>query len=240
MMSLAKIGAETDALQRLVKYIEDTTLTGTDAWSCFSSPRTEHVYDKNKPPITFTLDERKALKSLKKQVVERLEHKNRRACAYCKRPVGNYGYGWNIEHVYPKSTFPQSTFSLNNLTIGCIDCNQWKAARVDKKTLDQGLTIIEPVATNFRYGDHINLVHIATEDICFIKYRPTSKAGTQTYTKLQFAEIERSTIIDSVNDDLAALHRRMNDVLARAQNRDSQTELATLLSRLKSNIYRLG
>ncbi|KWA78305.1 hypothetical protein WL30_02675 [Burkholderia ubonensis] len=240
MMSLAKTDIEKDTLRRLLHYVDDETLTGTSAWTCFSSPRAEHVYDEDEPPITFTTDERNSLKSLKKRVVERLERRNRRACAYCKRPVGNYGYGWNIEHVYPKASFPASTFSLQNLTIGCVDCNQWKAARVDKKTLAEGLTIIEPVANGFRYGDHINLVHIATEDICFIKYRPTSKAGKQTYEKLQFTDIERSTIIDSVNDDLAALHRRMNDLLASAQSGDSHTELVALLGQLKSNIYRLG
>ncbi|MBX3911370.1 HNH endonuclease [Burkholderia cepacia] len=239
-MSLAKTEIEKNTLRRLVKYIDDKTLTGTNAWSCFSKPHTEHIYDEDKPAITFTLDEKNAFKSLKKQVIENLERKNRRACAYCKRAVGNYGYGWNIEHVYPKSSFPNRTFSLENLTIGCIDCNQWKAARVDKKTPTEGLTIIEPIATGFRYGDHINLVHIATEDICFIKYRPTSEAGKHTYEKLQFTEIERSTIIDSVNDDFASLHRRLNGLLAKVQKDDSQTELAELIIRLKSSIYSLG
>ncbi|ANH75543.1 hypothetical protein ACS15_4415 [Ralstonia insidiosa] len=105
--------------------------------------------------------------------------------------------------------------------------------------LAQGLTIIEPVANGFRYGDHINLVHIATEDICLVKYRPISAEGTQTYAKLQFEDIERSTIMDSVNDDLAALHRRMNDLLAKVQSDDSQKDVARLLGKLKSKIYRV-
>ncbi|MBU9172469.1 HNH endonuclease [Burkholderia gladioli] len=240
MMSLAKTDVEKGTLRRLLRYVANDTLTGTGAWTCFSSPRAKHVYDEDQPPITFTADEIKGLKSLKKRVVEKLELKHHRACAYCRRPVGHYGYGWHIEHVYPKADFPQRTFSLPNLTIGCVDCNQWKAARVDRTTLAQGLTIIEPVANGFRYGNHINLVHIATEDVCLVKYRPVSEAGRQTYAKLQFADIERSTIIDSVNDDLAALHRRMNDLLAKAQSDDSQSELVELLGKLKSKIYRLG
>ncbi|MDB0529624.1 HNH endonuclease [Ralstonia solanacearum] len=240
MMSLAKTDIERGTLRRLLRYVADETLTGTKAWTCFSSPSAAYTYDEEQPPITFTADETKGLKSLKKRVVERLELKYHRACAYCRRPVGNYGYGWHIEHVYPKADFPKDAFSLQNLTIGCVDCNRWKAARVDRATLDQGLTIIEPVAEGFRYGSHINLVHIATEDICLVKYRPISEEGKQTYAKLQFADIERSTIIDSVNDDLAALHRRMNDLLAKVQGDDSQSDLALLFGKLKSKIYRIG
>ncbi|OIT12641.1 hypothetical protein BL243_23120 [Ralstonia solanacearum] len=239
MMSVAETDIEKGTLRRLLRYAANETLTGTNAWSCFSSPCETYAYDKKQPPITFTADEVSALKSLKKRVVEVLERKYHRACAYCRRPVGHYGYGWHIEHVYPKSSYPQHTFSLRNLTIGCIDCNRWKAARVDRTTLIQGLTIVEPVAKGFRYGDHINLVHIATEDICLVKYRPLSEAGKKTYEKLQFADIERSAIIDSVNDDLAALHRRMNDLLAKVQSDDSQKDLARLLGRLKSKIYRV-
>ena len=240
MMSLATIGIEKATLRRLLRYVANGTLTGTQAWTCFSSRRATYTYDEDQPPITFTADELNGLKSLKKRIVEKLELKHHRACAYCKRPVGHYGYGWHIEHVYPKAGFPERTFSLRNLTIGCVDCNQWKAARVDRNTPTQGLTIIEPVTNGFRYGNHINLVHIATEDVCLVKYRPVSEAGQRTYEKLQFADIERSTIIDSVNDDLAALHRRMNDLLAKAQSDDSQSELAALLGKLKSNIYSLG
>ena len=73
-----------------------------------------------------------------------------------------------------------------------------------------------------------------------MKYRPTSETGRATYNKLQFADIERSTIIDSVNDDLAALHRRMNDALAKVQTSDSESELGALLCTLRSRIYGLG
>ncbi|MFS8977576.1 hypothetical protein PO002_24205 [Cupriavidus necator] len=240
MISLAKTDAEKDALRKLLGYIANRTLTGTQAWTCFSSPKPEHLFNKKKLSLTFTKDEIDAFKSIKKKCVGKLELKHSRACAYCRRAVGRYGFGWHIEHVYPKASFPAQTFSLGNLTIGCVDCNLWKAARVDKWTLAQGIRIIEPIADGFRYGDHLNLVHLATEDICFVKYNPTSNPGTETYEKLQFADIERSTIIDSVNGELAALHRRMNDILADAQGDDSKTELVALLGKLKSSIYRLG
>ena len=240
MMTLATTEVEKAALRRLSQLAVNGPLTGTTAWRCFSSPVARYRYDENQPPVVFNANELAALKSLKKRIVDHLEFKARRACAYCKRPVGHYGYGWHIEHVYPKASYPERTFALGNLTIGCTDCNQWKAARVDRGTLTGGLTIIDPVANGFRYGDHINLVHLATEEICFVKYRPTSETGRATYNKLQFADIERSTIIDSVNDDLAALHRRMNDALANVQASDSESELGALLCTLRSRIYRLG
>ncbi|WP_081659383.1 MULTISPECIES: HNH endonuclease [Ralstonia] len=91
-----------------------------------------------------TSDEIEGLKSLKKRVVERLERKHHRACAYCRRPVGHYGYGWNIEHVYPKASFPEDTFSLRNFTIACVDCNRWKAARGDHQCLPKDSPLSNP------------------------------------------------------------------------------------------------
>ncbi|MHA6160175.1 HNH endonuclease [Pseudomonas sichuanensis] len=238
MKSLAVGAVEKKAIQRLINLVANNSLDATKAWTCFSSPRAALLDKDQKPLQQFSKLEQDAYTALKKRVVQRLENTCSRACAYCRRPVGNYGYGWHIEHVYPKASFPEQAFDLSNLAIGCVDCNKWKAARVDRETgKTRALQIINPCADRFRYGQHLRLLHVATESFAFVKYMPLTPPGTQTYDLLEFAMIERSTIIDSINQDLAALHRKINDFVASADGVEQKSEMSDLLLRLKQNIY---
>ncbi|RKP52130.1 HNH endonuclease [Trinickia fusca] len=239
MKSLAKSAAESGALKKLSGLVTAGNLTGTEAWTCFSAAKTKQVFRKGTLVVEFTAKQVEAMKGLKQRLVPELMQRSRRACAYCRRPVGRYGFAWHIEHVYPKADFDDKTFDLSNLTVGCADCNRWKGSRVDKKTKTNGLSIINPVANGFRYSDSLSLVHLTTEEVCFVKYTPRDAAGTSTYKALQFEEIERSTIVDSMNPSLADLHRRINDVLLDRADNPAHAELVTLLGKLKSNIYRL-
>ncbi|MDT3498329.1 HNH endonuclease, partial [Bacillus toyonensis] len=51
-------------------------------------------------------------------------------CAYCESKILHIDYG-DIEHIIPKSIFPQKTFLWDNLTIGCAKCNQSKSNYYD-------------------------------------------------------------------------------------------------------------
>ncbi|MGQ7871564.1 HNH endonuclease [Bacillus sp. 1A] len=51
-------------------------------------------------------------------------------CAYCESKITHIDYG-DIEHIVPKSIFPEKTFLWDNLTIGCAKCNQSKSNYYD-------------------------------------------------------------------------------------------------------------
>jgi hypothetical protein len=241
MKTLCKSNAETEVLKRLTDLINEGTLSGTNAWTCFSKPQASHQFGEPiVPPVVFSDAERKSLKAIKERLVSHLVQRGRGACAYCKRPVGRYGFGWHLEHVYAKSRFPFKTFVLSNLTIGCVDCNRWKATSVDKTSTEGQLGIIDPTTKNFRYGQFLKYVQIATESLSLVKYLPQHPLGEQTWTRLMFSEIERNTLIDSMSAEMANLHDRLNDFLLDRDPSDADDEVATLLRKLQSAMYRLG
>lgn len=241
MKTLCKSDAETEVLKRLTALIKDGTLSGSSAWTCFSTPQSSHQIDKPPvPPVVFSDPEQQSLTAIKVRLVSHLVQSGRGACAYCKRPVGRYGFGWHIEHVYAKSRFPSKTFVLSNLTIGCVDCNRWKATSVDRTSTEGQLGIIDPTTSNFRYGQYLKYVHIATESLSLVKYLPQNPLGEQTWTLLKFAEIERATLIDSMNAEMANLHDRVNEFLLDRDPSDEDDQIATLLRKMQSAMYRLG
>jgi len=46
-------------------------------------------------------------------------------CAYCESKILHINYG-DIEHIKPKSKFPESSFNWDNLTLACTICNNNK------------------------------------------------------------------------------------------------------------------
>lgn len=240
MKTLCKSDGETEVLNRLTDLVEDSALSGTNAWTCFSKPQDSHQFGKPPGPLmNFSDAEQESLKAIKKQLVSYLARRERGVCAYCKRPVGRYGFGWHIEHVYAKSRFPAKTFALSNLTIGCVDCNKWKASSVDKTSTEGQLGIIDPTTRNFRYGQFLKYVHIATESLSLVKYLPQHPLGEETWTRLRFSEIERATLIDSMNVEMASLHDRVNAFLLDRDPSDEDDEVAILLRKLQSAMYRI-
>ncbi len=83
-------------------------------------------------------------------------------------------------------------------------------------------------------------VQIATESLSLVKYLPQHPLGEQTWTRLMFSEIERNTLIDSMSAEMANLHDRLNDFLLDRDPSDADDEVATLLRKLQSAMYRLG
>ncbi|MFB7251361.1 HNH endonuclease [Microbacterium sp. NPDC056234] len=51
-------------------------------------------------------------------------------CAYCEARMLAVSFG-DIEHIYPKSMFPELVVSWNNLTLACSGCNQRKSSKYD-------------------------------------------------------------------------------------------------------------
>lgn len=236
------VGNEADDLATLEEFVSSGQLTGTQAWAAFSDPHTTKVFEKKKVPpitITFTPLQVATYKKLRQTVQETLYARCRGSCAYCRRPVGHYGWAWHIEHVYPKSKYKALTFKLSNLTVGCVHCNQWKGSRVDRSLARGGvLPIIDPSAIGFRYADHLQYLQMSTESLHFAKYKSLSPSGESTYDLLSFSELERAYAIDGLNGTTAALHDRLTRAMGAGLSKEGGQEFTQLLADLRSAIYK--
>lgn len=227
-------------LEKLLNLIRGDILNGGEAWSVFSSPDLSKKITRNKKhykTINFTKEEVNTYKALRIEVKEKLFKQCLGCCAYCRRPVGHYGWAWHIEHVIPKSKYPLLTFEISNLTVGCVHCNQWKGARVDKKLKGKKLPIINPLSTGFVYPEHLTYVQISTESLCFAKYSTHSTEGRRTYELLSFEELERAYAINGMHAPTAALHERLTRLMYKNLADPEGQELLELLGDLKLSIY---
>ena len=240
MRSLCTSPAQETHLARLLVLVQQKVLTGTQAWTAFSAPLSSRDFklsDGTTRTFTFSLAERKAYSAIREAAQKKLFEQYGRACSYCRRPVGHYGYSWHIEHVLPKSAYRSYTFKLANLTIGCVDCNRWKGVRVDKHVKNKMLPIINPLSSGFKYSDHLRYLQIGTENLSFAKYLSRSPLGKKTFELLSFSELERAHAINSVDPLAAALHDRLTKAMSTSLNTQEGQEFLNLLSQLKSSIY---
>lgn len=240
MNSLCVDDEQRQHLQRLVRLVKDKTLNGTEAWSAFSTPALSKIYHRNKvhwQTVNFLAAELKTYRGLRKKVQEKLFERCLGCCAYCRRPVGHYGWAWHIEHVIPKSKYPADTFNLANLTVGCVHCNMWKGRRVDDKLARKVLPIINPVEIGFNYSSHLKYVQVSTESLCYAKYSVQSDKGVETYKSLSFSELERAYTINGLHAPSAALHERITRAIGARLSDEEGQELVNLLGDLKSSIY---
>lgn len=242
MNSLCINSAEKAHLNKLENLINNGDLDGGEAWSAFSTPAASKSFDRKKifwRKVDFTTAERSTYKKLRQRVQNHLFDKCSGSCAYCRRPVGHYGWAWHIEHVLPKSKHPALTFTLDNLTVGCVHCNQWKGSRVDRYLMGDTLPIINPSLPGFVYSAHLTYVQISTDALCFAKYSHCSREGAKTYKELSFAELERSYAINGMHAPLASLHEKIERAIGVGLSNSEGEELAELLFDLKKSIYKI-
>jgi 5-methylcytosine-specific restriction endonuclease McrA len=241
MKTLCKDDAQKAHLDRLMELVRQGAVTGTEAWAAFAAPQATKTFKRRGQPdraFQFSKDERDTFKALRQITQRKLFEQFGRACSYCRRPVGHYGFSWHIEHVLPKSMHPALTFAFANLTVGCVDCNLWKGRRVDPGMTGTTLPIINPLATGFRYADHLEYVQFCTSELNFTKYSPKSNPGRKTYELLSFAELERAQAVNSLDKFAATLHERFTHIMSVEPTSANAPELLQLLSDLKSSIYR--
>lgn len=242
MKTLCKNDTQRAHLLKLVRAIRAKDLNGTEAWSTFSAPEATKSIIRKKVlwrTLTFTAEEIKTYRELRAAVQKTLFNNCAGCCAYCRRPVGHYGWAWHIEHVLPKSKYPSLAFRLSNLTVGCVHCNQWKGVRVDGSVKNKTLPIVNPSEKGFNYSDHLSYVQVSTESLCFAKYAYFSPEGEKTYTSLSFSELERSLAINSMHPPSAALHERIDRAIGAGLSKSEGQDLVELMAELKHHIYRI-
>ncbi|WP_406228893.1 HNH endonuclease [Pseudomonas siliginis] len=225
---------ERKALNKLQTLINKKLIKPTEAWSCFSKPKSEHEFKNH--TVNLNENEIKSLNEVRQKVKKIIKQKISKRCAYCKRAMGQHGMSWNIEHIRCKSKHPRMTFILSNLTYACLDCNLVKNNAVDNKR-NYIFDIIDPNSKGFRYGENIGFLQLSTDSIHVLKYKPISKAGNKTYEKLRFRELEHIELLSSLNDTIGSLCERIDERLSYLASSDDTLELAVFLQNMK---FKLG
>lgn len=241
MKSLCTTAGQLTPLERLLAHVRKKELTGTQAWSALSKPQATKKFklrDGSELSYGFSKEERETYDVLRKAASRKLLERYGKACSYCRRPVGNYGYGWHIEHVLSKQKYPSLTFDLDNLTVGCVDCNMWKSANVDRTVKGKTLPIINPVEPSFNYVDHLRYLQFGTESLSFTKYKHVSEKGRKTFEHLRFDLLERAHAVTNVDGLAAELHERMSRAMSAGLSDPEGEEILKLLGTLRSSIYR--
>lgn len=155
--------------------------------------------------IPVTLKERYRHPQIKEAVIAETNGK----CCYCESKVSHV-YPGDIEHIKPKSVFPDLTFDWNNLTYVCSKCNNSKR---DYYNQNGGLNIINPYSEN-------PLKHLC----CFgpmIMHINNSKAGELTWKKL---DLNRMSLIERRKEKIVSIQ-----TLVDKYNREKDVSLKDIL-----------
>ena len=75
-------------------------------------------------PKTWSTDELQGLRTTIRSYYRQVQHG---LCAYCKQPVSlQSAANCHVEHIAPKSLYPEFMFEPKNLCVVCADCNEIK------------------------------------------------------------------------------------------------------------------
>lgn len=159
----------------------------------------------NGEEVSKTLKERYRHPQIKEAVISETNGK----CCYCESKVSHV-YPGDIEHIKPKSIYPNLTFEWNNLTFVCSKCNNKKR---DYYSQNGGVDIINPYAEN-------PLNHL----YCFgpmIMHINDSKVGEFTWKKL---ELNRMSLIERRKEKIESIQTLLDKY-----NREDDVALKEIL-----------
>jgi uncharacterized protein (TIGR02646 family) len=131
------------------------------------------------------------LKPVKDRIKKYLEAINEEKCFYCKSKFDSYHFSPAIEHIVPKSIYPQFAFEFKNLTISCDKCNSRKRAQ-NTLIADDILISVYPIEK-----ESFNIVHAYLDEydenikiVDGIFYEHSSSKGINTISMFKLYDIE--------------------------------------------------
>ena len=110
-------------------------------------------------------------------------------CCYCKMlKQEKNGKAWNIEHIFPRESYPQFMFTPINLAISCIECNNFKLAQDIKINKNQ-------IRKYPKTGSNIKIIHPHLDD--YDSHIKVNRApdGSIFHTPINKSKKGRNTII---------------------------------------------
>lgn len=142
-------------------------------------------------------------KKFKKNIREHLKREQRGRCVFCRRLIDESQCASTIEHILPKSKYPQFETYPENLVLSCHACNNKKGERVplieDLCSIDlpcypqeaESFIIIYPYQD--KYEEHIDI----PEDTCIAS--SMTEKGENT---IQFYKLNRERLVSMRKSDL--------------------------------------
>jgi hypothetical protein len=128
---------------------------------------------------------------IKKVLIEETDQK----CAYCEGKLLAVSFG-DIEHIYPKSKFPERVVDWDNLTLACSRCNDHK-----KSKYDPTLEFVNPYTD--RIEDHLLFLGAVVYSV--------SDRGFYTIKELKLNEPARFEARNRALESLEMLIRRWEE-----------------------------
>lgn len=142
-------------------------------------------------------------KNFKNNIKAHLRREQHGRCVFCRRIIDESQCASTIEHILPKSKYPQFETYPENLVLSCHDCNNKKGERVplieDLCSID--LSCYPPESDLFiiiypyqdKYEEHIDV----PEDTCIAT--PITEKGKNT---IQFYKLNRERLVIMRKADL--------------------------------------
>ncbi|CAA6799728.1 MAG: Unknown protein [uncultured Sulfurovum sp.] len=117
---------------------------------------------------------------VKKHIKDHYKKVQEHTCVYCQQKiVVEHAMAWDIEHIIPKTPYPQFLFTEENLAVSCKDCNlikfdknvlkNPKRKRFPKKSEDY-------IISHPHYDEYDEHIHIIADKL----YRPKDAKGEKT------------------------------------------------------------
>lgn len=181
--------------------------------------------------------ENKKLDDIKTKIKDYYMHKHHECCCYCHRNLhGEFRMVIDIEHILPKSLFPDFMFDLENLNIACKRCNM----KIKRDKTDF-VVDINTVKSNYKqseqyyfihpnldvYQDHMIYELYIKNDIKLIKYTHISNKGEYTYNYFKLMDLEIDTLdrAQGIENDGAV-------EITSAISKSAQFELQALIAKI--------
>ena len=122
------------------------------------------------------------------EIKEQIKKETGNKCAYCESKI-THTYPGDIEHILPRSVFPDLTVDWENLTLGCGECNRRKS---------NYYSATEPLINPYIDNPEDHLLAAGT----LILGRPGDRKGQLTELKL---ELNRAQLIERRHERIKSL-----------------------------------
>ncbi len=105
-------------------------------------------------------------------------------CCYCGRWLVSTAYARHIDHILPKSVYPQFSLDYWNLAVACVECNSlkkkdvWGCVARDRRKYPGPQAFGDIFHPRFhRYDAHLRMFRLETNQSCVVIFRGLTEQG---------------------------------------------------------------
>ncbi|MFQ2424763.1 HNH endonuclease [Aeromonas caviae] len=160
-------------------------------------------------------------------------------CCYCRRRLGGIAYARPIEHILPKNTYGQHTFTYRNLAVACFDCNHVKSkANWSTWPHKRRRYINEKSCHSFfharlhDYDSHVRYFHLETNGASISVYVGLTPQGRHLCFELLSKSSER-TLSESANPRFSAAMDKLRGQVQQMVATTDDTKLLDFMEALE-------